>query len=127
MGYSEVQAWIDKYVSAWRSPGTAKLADLFTDDITYSPSPWKKPLHGLEEIKPFWEQARSGPEEVFDLGSEIVAIEGQTAVVRIAVEYANDKPSQWRDLWIIKLDDTGRCSSFEEWPFYPEQDDGQGK
>ena len=26
-----------------------------------------------------------------------------------------------RDLWVLRLGDDGRCSWFEEWPFWPEQ------
>lgn len=125
VSHSEIQAWIDGYVNAWRSPDTSKLDKLFTDDINYRVSPWRNPLNGLRELKSFWETARSGPNEVFDLQSEIVAIEDKTAVARVEVEYANDTPSHWRDLWIIIFDSNGLCSSFEEWPFSPEQDDGQ--
>ena len=125
MTHSDVQSWIDKYVDAWRSNGTLKLADIFSSTISYSLSPWKPALQGLEQLEKFWEQARSGPGEVFELQSEIVAIENKTAVVRVEVKYANDTPSRWRDLWILVFDKNGVCISFEEWPFTPEQNDGQ--
>ena len=25
----------------------------------------------------------------------------------------------YRDLWIVRLNDTGLCFRFEEWPFWP--------
>jgi hypothetical protein len=31
---------------------------------------------------------------------------------------------RWRDLWVIRFDDDGRCVAFEEWPFAPRQRDG---
>jgi hypothetical protein len=54
--------------------------------------------------------------------TEIVAVEGSTAVVRVYVDYADGERS--RDLWLLELNDEGRCDHFEEWPFAPDQDDG---
>ena len=58
----------------------------------------------------------------FRMRSEIVAIDGHVAVVRVAVDY--DDGQRWRDLWVLALDDHGRCDHFEEWPFAPHQRDG---
>ena len=52
----------------------------------------------------------------------IVAIDGPVAVVRVAVDY--DDGQHWRDLWVLTLDESGRCERFEEWPFAPDQRDG---
>lgn len=122
----DVERWVVAYEAAWRSPGTAALADLFTSDITYRPSPWAPPVVGLDALSEFWEAERDGPEEVFDLRSEIVAVAGDTAVVRLAVDYRSDPPpgNRWRDLWIVVFAPDGRCAAFEEWPFSPDQPDG---
>lgn len=116
--------WIDKYVAAWRTPGTSQLAAIFAKDISYQVSPWRKPIHGLTNLGLFWEQARE-PKEVFILQKHIVAIDEMTVVARIFVRYAHDKPARWRDLWILQFDQKGLCIVFEEWPFSENQDDGQ--
>ena len=54
--------------------------------------------------------------------SDIVAVDGTIAVVRVDVEYADGE--RWRDLWVIELDAAGRCVRFEEWPFSHAQRDG---
>ena len=54
--------------------------------------------------------------------SEIVAVDGATAVVRVAVDY--DDGERWRDLWIVTFDTERRCRAFEEWPFAPDRPDG---
>jgi hypothetical protein len=36
-----------------------------------------------------WEQDRDGPGETFTLASEIVAVDGDTAVVRVEVRYGD--------------------------------------
>jgi hypothetical protein len=49
----------------------------------------------------------------------VVSVEEQTGVVRVEVTYAAPKGLEYRDLWIVRLDDSGRCFHFEEWPFWP--------
>jgi SnoaL-like domain len=117
-----VHDWLARYERAWRAPGTAALDELFADSITYLPSPWSSPILGLDSLRRFWEAARSGPDEGFRMTSEIVAVDGRTAVVRVHVGY--DDGQRWRDLWVLTLDDEDRCEHFEEWPFAPDQDDG---
>jgi len=117
-----VTRWIAGYERAWRAPGTEQLAELFTSDVTYSMSPWREPIRGLEELGKFWEAERESPEETFGFSNEIVAIERDTAVVRVEVDYP--AKCQWRDLWVLRFNAGGRCAEFEEWPFTPGQDDG---
>lgn len=56
--------------------------------------------------------------------SEVVAVEGDTAVVRVEVHYGDRAGQEYRDLWIMRFAEDGRCSSFEEWPFWPGQPTG---
>ena len=115
---AEVSRWLAGYEAAWRSPGTARLAGLFTDDSTYRQSPYEEPVAGLAALRRMWDAERAGPEEVFTLATEILAVDGPTAVVRAEVHYAQPE-QEYRDLWIIQLGDDGRCRSFEEWPYWP--------
>jgi len=117
-----VHDWLGRYEYAWRAPGTAALDGLFTDAVTYVPSPWARPISGLASLRCFWEAARRGPDEGFRMTSEIVSVDGPIAVVRVHVDY--DDGQRWRDLWVLTLDEDGRCRRFEEWPFAPDQDDG---
>jgi hypothetical protein len=112
-------AWLRRYVSAWRMPGTEVLAELFTKDATYSTAPYEKPHPGLEAIGEMWEAERLGPDEEFEMSSEVVAVEGDTGVARVEVQYRAPKRKEYRDLWIVRLNDAGLCFHFEEWPFWP--------
>ena len=47
-------------------------------------------------------------------------MDGTTAVVRAEVRYGDPVSQEYRDLWVMRLGDDGRCSWFEEWPFWPE-------
>ena len=115
--------WIDAYVRLWRTPGTGGLAQLFAEEATYLVSPWAERLRGVDAIATFWDEERAGPDERFDFQSELVAVDGDTAVARVSVDYLTTG-ERWRDLWIITLDADGRCRAFEEWPFAPFQRDG---
>ena len=124
MDHDDVRQWVTLYERAWRSPSTEMLAELFTEQASYVVSPWKDPIVGLADIAEFWGAEQDGPEEQFQMTSEIVAVEGDTAVVRVQVDYESARPSRWRDLWVLRLEEDGRCSGFEEWPFAPDQPDG---
>ncbi len=114
-----VSRWLARYEAAWRAPGTDGLARLFTGDATYLHSPYEQPVTGLDAIRRMWEEDRDGPDEVFTLTAEILAVDGPTAVVRAEVRYGDPVRQEFRDLWVLRLHDDGRCSWFEEWPYWP--------
>jgi hypothetical protein len=121
MERSRLSTWIDLYEQAWRSPGTDWLSYLFTPDATYSKEPFAEPIRGLDAIAKMWEAEREGPDEVFRMTSEIVAVDGDSGVVRVDVTYGEPVRTHYRDLWIVRLDADGRCVDFEEWPFWPDK------
>jgi ketosteroid isomerase-like protein len=124
MRRSEVERWVDDYQRLWRSPGTAGLTEIFTEDATYRTSPWAAPVVGSAALADLWEAEREGPGEPFTMASEVVAVDGPVAVVRVAVDYERESGGRWRDLWVVGFAEDGRCRSFEEWPFAPDQPDG---
>ena len=118
MTRDELGAWVEGYERAWRTPGTELLAELFARNATYQTRPFDEPYRGLEAIEELWEREREGPDEAFSLDWEIVAVEGDTGVVRADVKYA-DPPRHYLDLWLVSFDADGRCVAFEEWFFSP--------
>ncbi|MEU6646708.1 nuclear transport factor 2 family protein [Saccharomonospora sp. NPDC046836] len=119
MDEQPLRAWVAAYERAWRTPGTDILEQLFTTDATYQQSPYREPIRGLPAIARMWEAERVGPDEVFRMTSEPVAVDGDTAVVRVEVSYGDPVRQEYRDLWIIRFAEDGRCRAFEEWPFWP--------
>jgi hypothetical protein len=124
MDRGQLADWIARYERAWRTAGTDGLAELFTEGASYSTAPYEEPHRGLAAISEMWEAERLGPDEEFEIASEIVALEGDTGVARIEVHYGAPKSKEYRDLWIVRLDQAGLCSHFEEWPFWPPDQEG---
>ena len=119
--HEDLARWVRDYERAWRTPGTTVLETLFTPDATYIASPFEPPIHGREAIASFWEAEREGPNEVFSMAWEPVAVEKNVGVVRLEVRYGDPPTLIYRDLWVVTLDEDGRCTAFEEWPFLPGQ------
>lgn len=121
MTRQDVEDWLAGYERAWRTAGTGQLSELFAEDATYQLAPYDEPLAGLAAIAQMWEEEREGPDEVFTMTSELVAVDGDTAVARVEVAYGDPVSREYRDLWLMRFSEDRRCVAFEEWPFWPEQ------
>jgi ketosteroid isomerase-like protein len=119
--HATVKRWIAGYELAWRAIGTDGLAVLFTPGATYLQSPYEQPVVGIAAICRMWDEERDGADEIFTLATEVVAIDGDTAVVRAEVRYGDPVRQEYRDLWILRLTDDGACAWFEEWAYWPGQ------
>ncbi|MET0741100.1 MAG: nuclear transport factor 2 family protein [Candidatus Nanopelagicales bacterium] len=109
-----VAAWVAAYERYWRGNAVDQLATIFTEDAQYWYDPYQEPLIGLDAIREFWTE-----DDVFTVTSDIVAVEGDTGVVRLEVHYGETVGHEYRDLWVIRFAADGRCRYFEEWPFWP--------
>ena len=107
-----VLRWLADYEAAWRAPGTGALAGLFTSDASYQQSPYAQPVTGLDAIGWMWEAERQGPDEAFSLAPARRAVAGPVAVVRAEVRYGEPSGQEYRDLWVIRLGEDGRCTWF---------------
>lgn len=124
MDRAALQGWIERYEHAWRTSGTEPLAELFAPDASYLTAPFEQPYRGLEAIGAMWEGEREGPDEPFEMESEVVAVEGDTGVARLEVRYLKPGGRTYRDIWIVGLNEQGLCTAFEEWPFWPPETGG---
>jgi hypothetical protein len=50
-----------------------------------------------------WEKEREGPGEVFTLATDILAVDGSTAVVGAEVCYGDPPGQEYRDLRVIRF------------------------
>lgn len=115
--HADLESWVEGYERLWRTAGTDRLGELFSPDVSYRGWPWEESAHGLAALARFWDAQRDGPDEQFTLRFEVVAVDGPVGVVRAEVDYADGQ--SWLDLWLVRFDDDGRCTDFEEWPIAP--------
>jgi ketosteroid isomerase-like protein len=115
---SGVMRWVAGYERAWRDGDVAGVERLFTSDVVYRRSPYHPPDVGHDAVKAFW---REDPGTTFTVAAEPVAVEGDSAVVRLEVRYLTPQEQEYRDLWVLRFAADGRVADFEEWPFWPER------
>jgi uncharacterized protein (TIGR02246 family) len=117
MTRTDFERWLDGYQAAWKTDDPEQIAALFTEDATYSPSPFSKPWRGREAIVAKWVDHGDAQNE-WRFESELLAVEGETAVVRGLTTYpahGDDPESVYSNIWVIQLAPDGRASSFAEW------------
>ena len=112
-----VESWVAAYRQAWASDDPADIAALFTDDATYSPSPFSESWRGRDAIVAEWiQRGDSGSPWAFE--HEILAADGPVGVIQGLTTYgATDKNPEtvYGNIWIVTLAPDGRASSFAEW------------
>lgn len=84
-------------------PGSDGLMGIFTDNVRYCHSPYEELVVGLDSISLMRDEDRADPIEVFTLATEILAVDGATAIVRAEVRYGNPVRQEYRDLSIMQI------------------------
>ena len=106
-----VTAWMDDYRAAWVSNDPAQIGALFTEDAEYFPEPYAEPWRGREQIVERWLDRKDDPGSwTFEwhplaVTDDVAIIEGET--VYPTIRYSN--------LWVLRLDGSGRARHFTEW------------
>jgi len=110
-------AWVARYERAWRAEDLDAVAELFTADARYRPSPYGDAMVGHAAIRAFWVD----DEDTFTVRAEPVAVEGRVAVVRLEVRYGEPVRQEYRDLCVLHFAPDGRVEDFEEWAYWPDR------
>jgi hypothetical protein len=106
-------AWMDGYVRAWTSGATEEIADLFTEDAVYDPQTGGDPWVGRDAIVAGWQDIADEPGSWSFEWEPLIETPG-LSVIRGYTEYFSDEPN-FRNLWVIRLTEDGRCQEFTEW------------
>ena len=120
MNRSEVQAWLDRYIEAWRSNDRDQIGSLFSDDATYRLNPYTaadKVLHGRERIVDGWLDEPDEPGS-WEAMYEAYAVDGPRAVAIGTSRYAatgTEPEKTYHNVFLLEFAPDGRCSSFTEY------------
>ena len=121
MNRADVERWIEGYRTAWTTDDPGDIGALFTEDATYSPYPWprgERLWRGRDAIIDKW-ISHADSKIGWRFEHEILAVEGDTAVVEGWTVYDRGEGAPWEEayanIWVIRFADDGRAHSFAEW------------
>jgi len=123
MTHEDVQAWLDRYVAAWRSYDPELIGELFSPDAEYRYTPWDDPVRGREAIVQGWlgpEGDQSGRDApgTYDARYAPFVVEGDRAVATGTTDYFSEpggpRERRFHNVFLLEFDDEGRCRRFTE-------------
>lgn len=120
----QVQGWLDRYVTAWRTYDPDAIGELFSADAEYRYRPWGEPVRGREAIVASWFEPdgdASGRDEPDTYAGSYRPwlVAGDRAVAVGTSDYL-DRPGgsldrRYHNCFLLEFDGQGRCRSFTEW------------
>ncbi|MEJ7754137.1 MAG: nuclear transport factor 2 family protein [Candidatus Limnocylindrales bacterium] len=113
----DFQAWLDRYVAAWKSYHAAEIGELFSEDAEYRFHPEDEPERGRDAIVASWLDDQDEPAR-FDASYEVLAIDGEEHVAMGWSRYYDERGDLEDEYWNIyrcQFDADGRCRLFTEW------------
>ena len=114
-----LDAWMDAYVLAWSTNESEHIAALFTDDAIYDPQTAAGEWDGVSEIIARWQET-DDDEDNWDFEWQPLVDSEEIAVITGRTRYL-EPPISYRNLFVIRFRDDGRCYDFTEW--YTEEND----
>jgi ketosteroid isomerase-like protein len=114
--------WMAAYERAWASNDPDEIAALFTPDALYFTAPFREPWQGRQEIVDGWLDRKDEPGgwtfewQPLVETSELTIVTGTTTYSGAEGTFSN--------LWVLRLDEDGRCREFTEW--WMLHDSGEG-
>jgi hypothetical protein len=105
--------WMEAYIEAWTTNDEHDIAALFTVDAVYDPQTADGEQHGHGEIVEWWQDVDDRPDN-WDF-EWLPLVETEDLAVITGVTRYTSPPTTYRNLWVIRFDDEGRCTDFTEW------------
>lgn len=114
-----LETWMTGYLAAWTDNDPDHIAGLFTEDAVYDPQTADGEIHGVDAIVAWWRAVDDDPDN-WDMEWLPLVEKDDLAIVTARVRYFSP-PASFRNLFVIRFDESGRCRDFTEW--YIEEED----
>jgi len=115
---TDFQAWLDRYIDAWRSADGAAIGDLFTADAEYFHGPYRDPIRGRDAIVRDWVDNPDAAGS-WEADYRPLAVDGDVAVATGESRYRSDGSATfdkaYSNVFVCRFDADGRCREFREW------------
>lgn len=105
--------WMGGYLKAWESNDPEVIGQLFTEEALYYTAPYREPWRGRQAIVDGWLGRRDEP-GTWSFEHEVLSEQGTLGVVRGVTDYP-EQGRRYSNLWLIRLDQDGRCREFIEY------------
>lgn len=105
--------WMDQYVLAWSSNEAEDIRALFTEEAVYDPQTAGGEWDGVEEIIARWQEIDDS-EDNWDFEWRPVVETEEVAVIKGRTHYFEPE-TIYRNLFVIRFSEDGRCYDFTEW------------
>ncbi len=117
MDRETAQAWLDRYVAAWKSYDPDEIEALFAPTVQYRYHPYDEPIVGVESLVASWLADRDEP-GTYDARYTPYAVDGDL-VVATGTSVYRDHPDgpvtrTFDNCFLMRFDAGGRCEEFTE-------------
>jgi len=124
--HASAQAWLDRYVAAWKSYDPDEIAALFSQDVRYRYYPHAPWVTGREAVVASWvaedtEAQGSTRDEpgTYDAAYAPVAVDGEVVVATGTSTYTESPGGQVSEVFdncfVMRFDAHGCCREFTEY------------
>lgn len=111
------KSWLDAYGKAWETRNPEAAAALFTENGTYQVTPFLEPMRGRKAIFEYWSEVARTEEDI-RFGYVVLVANGELNIARWSASFVRVPPglqTQLDGIFLISLDEEGRCKSLQEW------------
>ena len=115
--------WLDAYGRAWESRNAQASADLYAEDGTYQVTPFLEPMRGKQAILEYWTHVAQTQQNI-QFGYEILGVTPEHGIAHWWSSFVivpPGLPTKLDGIFLISLDENGRCHSLREW-WHKQQD-----
>jgi len=124
--HESAQAWLDRYVAAWKSYDPDEIAALFSEDVRYRYYPHAHWVTGRDAVVASWvaedtEAQGSTRDEpgTYDAAYAPVAVDGDVVVATGTSTYTESPGGPvsqvFDNCFVMRFDEHGRCREFTEY------------
>jgi hypothetical protein len=119
MTREQFQAWLDRYVEAWKTYDPDKIGALFSADVSYRYHPQDEPEVGRQTLIDNW-LATKDDEGTYDAEYHPLAIDPDGTHVANGWSRYYERPGgemrdEYMNVYVCRFNDAGECTSFIEY------------
>ncbi|MFA6383101.1 MAG: nuclear transport factor 2 family protein [Parcubacteria group bacterium] len=107
----DINDWLNKFKSSWENKSIDDVLSLFSTDVVYHETPFRK-LMGLDEIGKEWAVIMDQNE--IELNYEVYSKDNDKYTIQWDLKYINkeNKQEHFKGIYLVKLNEAGLCNEF---------------